>query len=149
MERTVQRMENINRIFTEMQIINNEYAERMEKHIDSLIKVVESLKKSQKSSATVPPVLEKAPLVLENNGSDIQCRVENVIVVDDNNRSTILNVLSGIKTISGAFDTSSWLLLSSIIMTTVVFIFNLAFEVYTFNTVILFCRRVYDPGGNV
>ena len=92
MERTDQRMENINRIFTDVKVINNEYAKRMEKHIDSLIKVVESLKKSQKSSATVPPVLVKAPLVLDNNGSDIQCRAENVSVVDDNNRSTILNV---------------------------------------------------------
>ena len=61
----------------------------------------------------------------------------------------MVNVLSDIKTISDAFDTYCGLLLSSIIMTTVDFIVNLALEVYTFNIDIVLSRRVYDPGGKV
>ena len=50
-ERINQRMEKINMIFTEMEIMNNEYKTQMEKLIDLVIKEVESLKKSQKSSS--------------------------------------------------------------------------------------------------
>jgi len=139
-ERINQRMEKINMIFTEMEIMNNEYKTQMEKLIDLVIKEVESLKKSQK-----PPA---APLVLENGISDIQYEAENVIVTDDK-KSNIVNVLSDIKTISDGFDTYSGLLLSSNIMTTMGFIVNLALEVYTFNIDIVLSRRVYDPGGKV
>ena len=139
-ERINQRMEKINMIFTEMEIMNNEYKTQMEKLIDLVIKEVESLKKSQK-----PPA---APLVLENGISDIQYEAENVIVTDDK-KSNIVNVLSDIKTISDGFDTYSGLLLSSNIMTTMGFIVNLALEVYTFNIDIVLCRKVYDPGGKI
>jgi len=133
-ERINQRMEKINMIFTEMEIMNNEYKTQMEKLIDLVIKEVESLKKSQK-----PPA---APLVLENDGYDIQHKAENV-------RSNIVNILSDIKTISDGFDTYSGLLLSSNIMTTMGFIVNLALEVYAFNIDIVLCRKVYDPGGKI
>ena len=139
-ERINQRMEKINMIFTEMEIMNNEYKTQMEKLIDLVIKEIESLKKSQK-----PPA---APLVLENGISDIQYEAENVIVTDDK-RSNIVNILSDIKTISDGFDTYSGLLLSSNIMTTMSFFVNLALEVYTFNIDIVFCRKVYDPGGKI
>ena len=131
MERINQSIQSINQSFT-----------RIEKLMDSFIKGVESLlMKSQNSPA--------APLVLASNGSDIPCREENVIVIDNHKRSNMVNVLSDIKTIPVAFDTSSGLLLSSIIVTTVVFNVNLAFEIRSFNIDILLCRRVYDPGGNV
>ena len=126
-ERINQRMEKINMIF--------------EKLIDLVICEDESLKKSQN-----PPA---APLVLENVISDIhQYEAGNVIVTDDK-RSNIVDVLSDIKTISDGFDAYSGLLLSSNIMTTMGFIVNLALEVYTFNIDIVFCRKVYDPGGKI
>ena len=125
-ERINQRMEKINMIF--------------EKLIDLVIKEVESLKRSQKPLS--------APLVLENGISDIQYDAGNVIVTDDK-RSNIVDVLSDIKTISDGFDAYSGLLLSSNIMTTMGFIVNLALEVYTFNIDIVFCRKVYDPGGKI
>jgi hypothetical protein len=139
-ERINQRMEKINMIFTEMEIMNNEFKTQMEKLIDLVIKEVESLKRSQK-----PPA---APLVLENDEYDIQYEAENVIVTDDK-RSNIVNVLSDIKTISDGFDTYYGLLLSSNIITTMDFIVNLALEVYTFNIDIVLCRKVYDPGGKI
>ena len=89
-EKINQRVEKINMIFTEMEIMNNEYKTQMEKLIDLVIKEVESLKNSQKPLA--------APLVLENGISDIQYEAENVIVTDDK-KSNIVNVLSDIKTI--------------------------------------------------
>ena len=125
-ERINQRMEKINMIF--------------EKLADLVIKEVESLKRSQKPLS--------APLVLENGISDIQYEAGNVIVTDDK-RSNIVDVLSDIKTISDGFNTYYGLLLSSNIMTTMGFIVNLALEVYTFNIDIILCRRVYDPGGKV
>jgi len=139
-ERINRRMEKINTIFTEMEIMNNEFKTQMEKLIDLVIKEIESLKKSQK-----PPA---APLVLENGISDIQHNAENVIVIDVK-RSNIVNILSDIKTISDGFDTYSGFLLSSNIMTTMGFIVNLALEVYTFNIDIVLSRRVYDPGGKI
>jgi hypothetical protein len=137
-ERINQRVEKIYEIFTEIKIMKNESKTQMEKLIDLVIKEIESLKKSQK-----PPA---APLVLENGISDIQYEAENVIVSDDK-KSNIVNVLSDIKTISDGFDAYYGLLLSSIIMTTVGFIVNLALEVYTFNIDTVLCRKVYDPGG--
>ena len=133
-ERINQRVEKIYEIFTEIKIMKNESKTQMEKLIDLVIKEIESLKKSQK-----PPA---APLVLENDGYDIQYKAENV-------RSNIVNILSDIKTISDGFDTYSGLLLSSNIMTTMGFIVNLALEVYTFNMDIVLFRRVYDPGGKI
>ena len=134
-------MERMERINQSIQSINQSFT-RIEKLMDSFIKEVGSLlMKSQNSPAV--------PLVLENNASDIPCREEDVIVIDNDKMSNMVEVLRDIKTIPVTFETSSGLLLSSIIMTTVFFIFNLAFEVYSFNIVILFCRRVYDPGGNV
>ena len=139
-ERINQRMEKINTIFTEIKIMKNESKTQMEKLIDLVIKEVESLQKSQ-----TPPA---APLVLENGISDIQYEAENVIVIDDK-ESNIVNVLSDIKTIFDGFDTYYGLLLSSNIITTMGFIVNLALEVYTFNIDIVFCRKVYDPGGKI
>jgi len=88
------------------------------------------------------------PTLTEVKGFDIQYEAENVIVFY-NKWSNIVNVLSDIKTISDGFDTYSGLLLSSNIMTTMGFIVNLAVEVYTFNIDIVFCRKVYDPGGKI
>ena len=139
-ERINHRMEKVNMIFIEMKIINNEFKTHLDKLYDLVIKEVEFLKRSQK-----PPV---TPLVLENDGYDIQYEAENVIVTDDK-RSNMVNVLSDIKTISDAFDTYSGLLLSSNIMTTIYFIVNLALEVHTFNIDIVLSRRVYDPGGKI
>ena len=123
-----------------MEIMNNEYKTQMEKLIDLVIKEVESLKKSQKPLS--------APLVLENDIYDIQYEAENVIVIDDK-KSNIVNDLGYTQTISDGFDAFSGLLLSSIIITTMGFIVNLTLEVYTFNIDIVFCRRVYDPGGKI
>jgi hypothetical protein len=139
-EKINQRMENVNMIFTEIKTLNNEFKTQMEKLIELVIKEVESLKRSQK-----PP---SAPLVLENGISDIQYEAENVIVTDDK-RSNIVNILSDIKTISDGFDTYYGRLLSSNIITTMGFIVNLALEVYTFNIDIVLCRKVYDPGGKI
>ena len=131
MERINQSIQGINQSFT-----------RIEKLMDSFIKEVGSLlMKSQNSPAVL--------LVLENNASDIPCREEDVIVIDNNKRSNMVSVLSDIKTISVVFNTYPWFLSPSTIMTTVDFIVNLAFEIHTFNIDILLCRRVYDPGGNV
>ena len=129
-------MERINR---SIQSINQSF-NRMEKLMDSFILEVGSLlMKSQNSPAVL--------LVLESNKFDIPCREENVIIIDNNKRSNIVNVIRGIKRIFVVFNSYSWFLLSSIIMTTVDFIVNLAFEIHTFNIDILLCRRVYDPGG--
>ena len=139
-EKINQRMEKINTIFTEIEIMKNESKTQMEKLIDLVIKELESLKKSQNSPA--------APLVLENDGYDIQYEAENVIVTDDK-RSNVVKVLSDSKTTIDGFDAYSGLLLSSHIMTTMGFIVNLALEVYTFNIYIVLCRRIYDPGGKI
>ena len=139
-EKINQRVEKIYEIFTEIKIMKNESKTQMEKLIDLVIKELESLKQSQNHPVT--------PLVLENDEYDIQYEAENVIVTDDK-RSNIVNVLSDIKTISDGFDIYSGLLLSPNIMTTQGFIVDLALEVYTFNIDIVLCRRVYDPGGKI
>ena len=139
-EKINQRVEKIYEIFTEIKIMKNGSKTQMEKLIDLVIKEIGSLKKSHK--------LPAAPLVLENDGYDIQHKAENVIVIDVK-RSNIVNILSDIKTISDGFDAYSRLLLSSHIMTTMGFIVSLALEVYTFNIDIVLCRKVYDPGGKI
>ena len=142
MDRINQRMENINRIFIEM-----------DKLYDSVIKEVESLKKSQKSPAALPvlkktsPVLEKTLPVLEDNGSDIQCGERetnvNILFAGDKNPEvqSLLNVLP-VCTHNFLFEYISW----PFSMTTAVFIFNLVFEMLSLKAAIL-NRKVYDPGG--
>ena len=111
----------------------------IDKVISKINELQESLIKCQTSAS---------PTLTEIKGSDIQYEAENVIVTDDK-RSNIINVLSDIKTTSDDFDTYYGLLLSSNLMTTMGFIVNLAVEVYTFNIDIVLCRKVYDPGGKI
>ena len=104
MEMSEEKVDNVAKTSNTGSISNNAFDMIMQllaqmKKYQGVIKEVESLMKSQKSHAALP-VLKK--LVAENNGSDIQCRAENVIVVDDNKRSNIVNVLSDIPTISVA-----------------------------------------------
>ena len=58
-----------------------------------------------------------------------------------------MNYFSDYIIILIVFDTYSGRSLSSVIMTTMGFIVNLAFQMLTFNMDIRLCRRIYDPGG--
>jgi len=117
----------------------NAMISEINKVISKINELQESFLKGQNSAR---------PTLTEVKGFDIQYEAENVIVFY-NKWSNIVNVLSDIKTISDGFDAYYGLLLPSNIMTTMGFIVNLALEVYTFNIDIVFCRKVYDPGGKI